>query len=190
MFHKNWKKEVFTLPNLLSLLRLVMVAFYARIYLSASDRKDYLLAGSIMALSCLTDLADGWIARRFRQITTLGKILDPLADKVTQAVVIWCLSLRYPVLEPVLALLLVKELFQLWAGLVFLRKGQMLPGALLAGKVCTAVLFLSLTALVLFPELPAGTVRLMALTDGGVLLLSFGSYVTAYFGKSARVRDL
>ena len=80
-------------------------------------------------------MIDGKIARRYNMITTLGKILDPLADKITQFTLTLCLSLEHPVLMPVLALSVVKELFQLIMGILHLRKGQMLPGALMIGKV-------------------------------------------------------
>lgn len=190
MFIKNWKTEIFTVPNLLSLFRLVLIPVYARIYLAATEQLEYLMAGGIMALSCLTDLIDGKIARHFNQITNLGKILDPLADKITQFALTLCLSMKYPVLHPVLALFVVKEVFQLVVGLAFLLKGRMLPGALMAGKVCTTVLFVSLIALVLMPDLNVGIVDAIALTDSIFLLVSFVSYILAYFGKDTKVQDL
>lgn len=190
MFIKNWKNEIFTVPNLLSLFRLILLPVYAWIYLHAVEYYQYFLAGSIMAISCLTDLLDGKIARHFNQVTNLGKILDPLADKVTQFTLTLCLSLKYPVLQPVLALFVFKELFQLAAGILFLMKGRMLPGALLAGKVCTTVLFISLIALVLFPELPSNLVTVIAIADGSFLVVSFIGYILAYFGPEAKIQDL
>ena len=138
----------------------------------------------------MTDMIDGKIARHFNMITTVGKILDPIADKMTQFTLTLCLSLEYPVLMPVLALFVVKEAFQLIAGIFFLRKGRMLPGALMTGKVCTTVLFISLIALVLFPEMNPAVVNVIALTDGVFLAISFVSYVLAYFGKNQKVQDL
>lgn len=190
MFIRNWKTELFTLPNLLSLLRLGLLPVYARIYLTASEHHEYLIAGGIMALSCLTDLIDGKLARRLGQVTNLGKILDPLADKITQFTLTLCLSLKYPVLRGVLILFLVKELFQLAVGLGFLLKGRMLPGALMAGKVCTTVLFVSLIALVLFPKVHPAVVSAIATTDALFLAVSFLSYILAYFGREPRVQDL
>lgn len=190
MFITNWKKEIFTVPNLLSLFRLVLLPVYAHIYLNATEEYEYLIAGGIMALSCLTDLVDGKIARHFNQITNLGKILDPLADKITQFTLTLCLSLKYPVLHPVLALFVVKEAFQLVVGLAFLLRGRMLPGALMAGKVCTTVLFISLIALVLFPNMDPLAVDTIALVDGVFLIVSFISYILAYFGKETKVQDL
>lgn len=190
MFIKDWKKEVLTIPNLLSMFRLVLIPVYVYIYLNATEPYQFYTAGMIMAVSCMTDAVDGKIARHFNMISTLGKILDPLADKITQFTLTLCLSLKYPVLNPVLLLFIVKEFFQAAAGLVNLRRGKMLPGALLAGKVCTAVLFVSLIALVLFPTMNNRIVEAIALVDGIFLAVSFVSYILAYFGRNVKVQDL
>ena len=190
MFIKDWKKEVFTIPNLLSLFRLVLIPVYAYIYLNATENYQYLIAGSIMAVSCITDMVDGKIARRYNMISNLGKILDPLADKITQFTLTLCLSLKYPVLRPVLCLFIVKEIFQAVMGIIHLRKGRMLPGALMAGKVCTTILFISLIALVLFPNMHPKFVDAIAAENGAFLVSSFLRYILAYFGKNTKVQDL
>lgn len=190
MFIKDWKKEVFTIPNLLSLFRLVLIPIYAYIYLNATENYQYLIAGSIMAVSCITDMVDGKIARRYNMISNLGKILDPMADKITQFTLTLCLSLKYPVLRPVLCLFIVKEIFQAVMGIIHLRKGRMLPGALMAGKVCTTILFISLIALVLFPNMHPKFVDAIAAVDTVFLVISFISYILAYFGKNTKVQDL
>ena len=169
MFINDWKKEVFTIPNLLSLFRLVLIPVYVVIYLNATQMHEYFLAGTILAVSCLTDMIDGKIARRFNMISTVGKILDPIADKLTQFTLTLCLSIKYPILRFVLVLFVIKEGFQGIMGLINLRKGKMLPGALLAGKVCTTVLFLSLIVLVLLPDLRPEIVNAIALMDTAFL---------------------
>ena len=190
MFLRNWKKELYSIPNLLSLLRLALIPVYMTIYLGAQTPGDHYLAGGILALSCLTDGLDGWIARRYDMATELGTLLDPLADKATQITLAVCLSLRHRILRPVLLLLVIKEAFQLGAGLLCLRRGQVLSGALRAGKICTAVLFLSFTVLVLSPRLPACSVSLLSLLDLVVLDLSFLGYVLAYFGSGSQLHEL
>ena len=190
MFIRSWKKDIFSIPNLLSLFRLLLIPVYATLYLNATQRYQYLLAGVILAVSCLTDMIDGKIARKYNMITTLGKILDPLADKLTQLTLTICLSLKYPVLYPVLGLSVMKELFQMVLGVVFLRKGKMLPGALMAGKVCTTILFVSLIALVLMPNIPPVAVKAIAVIDALFLIISFVSYAMAYFGKNVKVQDI
>ena len=150
MIVKNWKKDILTIPNLLSLFRLILIPVYMVIYLNAQNQADYYLAGGILAVSCLTDLVDGQIARHFNMISTVGKILDPLADKLTQFALIVCLAVRYPILWLLICLFVVKESFQLIAGFLTLRKGKMLTGALFTGKICTTLLFITLIVLVLF----------------------------------------
>ena len=70
-------------------------------------------AAGVLALSGLTDMLDGWVARRFDQITDLGKMLDPFADKLTQGVVALCIALRFPAIRPLLLLFILKELLML-----------------------------------------------------------------------------
>lgn len=190
MFIKNWKKEIFTIPNLLSFFRLLLIPVYAALYLNATEDYQFFLAGIIMAVSCLTDMVDGRIARKYNMITTLGKVLDPMADKLTQFTLTICLSLKYPALYPVLGLFVIKEIFQLAFGVFFLCKGKMLPGALMAGKVCTTVLFISLIALVLFPNMNPLAVNLISAADTVFLSVSFVSYLIAYLGKNVRVKDI
>lgn len=190
MFIRDWKKEILTIPNILSLFRLMLIPIYMIIYLNAQTPGDYYWAGGILALSCLTDAVDGWIARRFNMISTVGKLLDPVADKATQFTLTLCLSLKYPALRPVLLLFVIKESFQLIAGILTYRKGKMLPGALWAGKICTTVLFVSLIAMVLFPGMDHKTVTAIAVADGCFLAFSFVCYVLAYYGRNTKVQDL
>lgn len=189
MFIKDWKKEVFTIPNLLSFFRLVLIPVYVHVYLNAAEDSQYLMAGGIMALSCITDLIDGKIARRFHMISNVGKMLDPLADKFTQLALILCLSARYSILYPVLALFLVKEFFQLFVCIHHLRNGKALPGALMAGKVCTTVLFVSLIAMVLMPRMNEMLVDIIVGVDAFFLLFSFISYIRAYYGRDKKLED-
>ena len=186
----NWKKEVFTIPNFLSLFRLLLIPVYVYLYLNAERTSQYVAAGLGLALSCVTDRVDGKIARKCHMISKVGMLLDPVADKATQTTLLICLSMKYPVLYPVLALLVIKESFQLIALIIAYLNGKMLPGALLIGKVCTTVLFVSLIALVLFPEIPSQFVDLIAMVDAGFLGGSFVCYICAYYGKNKKVQDV
>lgn len=187
---KDWKKEIFTIPNLLSLFRLILIPVYVIIYLNADSQADYFLAAAILAVSCLTDLVDGQIARHFNMISHVGKILDPVADKATQLALIICLAVHYPLLLVVVGLFVLKEGFQLIAGLITLRKGRMLTGALMAGKVCTTVLFISLIIMVLLPNLSQTAVTVIVAVDCVFMLISFVEYARTYFTNSSKIQDL
>lgn len=190
MFIKNWKKEILTIPNLLSLFRLALIPVYMVIYLNATKPSHYFLSAAILAVSCLTDLIDGKIARHFNMISTVGKILDPIADKATQFTLIVCLASRYPVLWYLVVYFFIKECFQLIAGGLALRKGKMLEGALLSGKICTTVLFVSLIVLIMIPQIDPNIVTIVAIVDAGFMTVAFISYILAYFGKNKKIYDL
>ena len=190
MFMKDWKKEVLTIPNLLSLFRLALIPVHVVIYLNAPEPSEYYLAGGILAVSCMTDLIDGKIARHFNMITNLGKLLDPIADKSTQFALTLCISFKQPALRPVLILFVIKESFQLIAMLVNLRRGKALNGALMEGKICTTVLFVSLLIMVLFPMLEPLAVQIIAAIDTLFLLISFAGYIFAYFGNNSLIQDI
>ena len=192
MVIKDWKKEILTIPNLLSLFRLVLIPVYVVIYLKATEPVHYYIAGGILAVSCLTDLIDGKIARHFNMISTVGKVLDPFADKLTQFTLAICLAVQYPVVWIMVCLIFVKELFQLIAGIVVFRKGRMLKGALMSGKICTTILFVSLIVLVLTPAkyLTDTVVTTVTVVDIVFLLIAFADYARAYYKHSPMIQDL
>ena len=192
MVIKDWKKEIMTIPNLLSLFRLILIPVYVVMYLNATEPVHYYIAGGILAVSCLTDMVDGQIARRFNMISTVGKVLDPFADKLTQFTLAICLAVQFPVVWIMVCLIFVKEIFQLVAGIIAFRKGKMQTGALMAGKVCTAILFLSLIVMVLTPPqiLTNQIVSIVTFIDVVFLLISFTSYALAYYKHSPMIQDL
>ena len=190
MIIKDWKKDLFTIPNLLSLFRLILIPVYVVLYLNATDSVDYWIAAAILAVSCLTDMIDGKIARHFNMISTIGQVLDPVADKATQFTMIICLAIRYPVLWLTIVLFVIKESFQLVAMLIMYSKGKMLRGAILSGKVCTTLLFLSLIILVLLPDIHIHAVYLITAIDCIALLIAFYCYVAVYLKQGPLIKDV
>ena len=190
MLVKKWKKEIWTIPNLLSLFRIVLIPVYLHIYLNADSPDDYTTAAFVLAASCLTDMVDGKIARKFNMITNLGKVLDPLADKLTQLALMICLSVRHKALRYLLVMFLIKEFFQFFAMIGALRHGKALDGALMSGKVSTTVLFTSLILMVLFPGLSEKATNIITIICLVFLMIAFADYVRAYFGKDKKIYDL
>ena len=88
-------------------------------------------------LSGLTDLADGYIARRFHRISNLGKILDPVADKLTQAAMLICLFTRFPHMLLLIVIMAGKELYMVVSGCLVIRKTGKVHGADWHGKIVT-----------------------------------------------------
>ena len=146
------KKEIFSIPNIMGYIRILLIPVFCYFYIA---KQQYLLAAGIVLVSSLTDLFDGVIARKFNMVTELGKALDPIADKMTHGALALCLAFRYPLMWAMIGLMLIKEGYMAIMGLIFLRKGKMLDGAMWFGKLCTATLFVGLLVLFLFPYLPA-----------------------------------
>lgn len=186
MHNQNFKNEILTIPNLLSIFRLLLIPVYITIYLNSNQPSDYFLAATILTVSCLTDLIDGQIARRFNMITDVGKFLDPLADKLTQFSLILCLSVRHASLLYVVVLFFIKEMFQLIAYVISVKKGLTMTGSFLAGKICTTVLFMSLILLVLLPNIPVKAVHLIVIVDSTFLIIAFLRYAYAFLSKKAK----
>lgn len=133
-----------TIPNALSVLRILIIPFFAWSFLQ--DR--LVLAVGLLVLSGLSDCVDGFIARKLNQVTELGKMLDPLADKLTQGVVALCLAVKFPVIGPVLLVFIVKELVMLCCAIALLKKKKRPCAAQWYGKVATVMFYVSVALIV------------------------------------------
>ncbi len=170
-----WKREdILTIPNGMSLVRLGLIPLYLWLY---CGRQHYVGAVLVLALSGLTDVLDGYVARRFHMISDFGKILDPAADKLTQMALIVSLAMRYPQIWGLLALFLVKELTMGILGLLVMLRTKKVYGARWYGKMATAVLEGSMGILILFPMAPLWAARALMLLSAAALLFAFVQYV-------------
>jgi cardiolipin synthase len=170
------KKDWVTIPNILSLVRLLLIPIFSFIYLTATQPVHYYLAAFIILFSGLTDLVDGWVARKYHQITELGKLLDPIADKLTQVVVLFCLITQFKWMRYIVLLFLVKESFMLINSLILLKKGKKLDGAKWYGKIATAIFYICVVFLVAFPLTTDSIASVFILIIGFFLLLSLFLY--------------
>ena len=169
--------QFLSVPNILSYLRLLMIPLLLSVYCRWENSS---LAAVLMVLSGATDIADGWIARRYHQITDWGKILDPVADKLTQIAFGFCLAWRFLPMRYLLALLIAKELYMGIMGLVFIHKTDSVEGSAWYGKMATVLFFLGSMTLLLFPDFPALGVWMLAGLEGASILLSMVLYTLRY----------
>lgn len=172
------REQLFTIPNFMSFFRLVLVPFIIWTYLKA----EYAIAASLVLLSAATDVLDGIIARKFDMVSDLGKILDPLCDKLTHAALLFCLLTRYWYIWLVLALLAVKELTVAFLGAVMVKRKGQVHSARWYGKLCTVVIEGIMVILVMFPELPQKAVIAMLCVCGAAMIFSMVMYMTFFIG--------
>lgn len=188
-------RDITKLPNILTLARIALIPVFVVVFLwedgfiknSAVDSQTngYLLAAIIVIISGITDAVDGFIARRFNMITDLGKALDPLADKLTQAAIVVCLIVRYRsiwwLLVALFFLIFVKEITMLVVGLVFLKKGQDLGGAKWFGKLATIVFYVIVIILIGAPSMDTTMAVIMICVMFVFTAVTFILYMREYF---------
>ncbi|MBQ8555145.1 MAG: CDP-alcohol phosphatidyltransferase family protein [Clostridia bacterium] len=172
MSPKQASQRILTIPNILSMLRLVMIPAAVYLYLSGS----YAATAVVIVLSGLTDVVDGYIARRCNAVTDLGKALDPVADKLTQLAMLLCLISRHPAMLAPFILLLVKEAFSALSGLMVIRKTGTVLGAQWHGKVTTLMLYALMIMHVVWKEIPDTVSNISIILCIAMMLLSLVLY--------------
>ncbi len=170
LFHRS---QVCTVPNLLSLFRLCLIPV---LFWACRIRSSIPLAIAVLLASCLTDILDGVIARKYDQVSDLGKILDPLADKLTQLILMISLIRRHWAVLPLLILFCIKEIVQATLRYLVLRTSGEVHSAKWFGKASTILLFLVMGVLILFPKLTGVPVFLMILGCAIMLIFSLIRY--------------
>ncbi len=136
--------KVFTIPNIISMLRIIMIPIFVYFYFATKLEWHYIAALGVLLLSGLSDIVDGFIARRFNLISDVGKVLDPIADKLTQAVILLCLLFKHKYLMPMFIVLFVKELLTLFAATIILRNGIKPISSKWFGKLSTVIIYITM----------------------------------------------
>lgn len=145
------KEEIFTIPNILGYIRIILLPVIGYCIL-----KEYTTAKILLLIfSALTDFFDGKIARKFHQVTELGKALDPIADKLTLCVLFAFLAWKKTDVRIIAALMIAKECFMLLMQSITIKKtGKTTGGAFWYGKICTAVSFITLILYLIWDSMP------------------------------------
>lgn len=177
---KYTKKEILSIPNLMGYFRIILIPVYLIIYYHADNTNDYYMAAAVIGLSAVTDFFDGKIARKFNMVTELGKMLDPVADKLTLGFIALSFTFRYPYMRTLLIILLIKECFMLLCGILFMTKGWKTEGANKFGKVCTASLYITMFLLLLFPDIKLVRANLLIILCSVLMIITLISYIRYY----------
>lgn len=162
-------RKILTIPNLLSLLRLIMIPQLMWLYLG---KQDYVQTVILLALSGATDVLDGIIARKFNMISDFGKAFDPVADKLTQMAMLYCVGTTFPEIRFLLILLVVKEVLSGIMSLISIQKTGQVQGAQWHGKVVTVLLY----TLIADRIVPGLLSQVLLIACAGMMLLSMALY--------------
>ena len=156
------------------MLRLLMIPLFVWLYVG---RHAYYETALVLLLSGVTDMLDGFIARRFHMVSDVGKVLDTIADKLTQIAMLSCLLTRFPLMLLPLIVLIIKELTDGIMGLVILKRSGEVHGANWHGKVATALLYATMILHVIWFAIPQALSEGLLLLCTGLILLSFVLYL-------------
>ena len=135
---ERYKHKIITIPNILSLFRLLLIPVIMWLYIV---RKDPLWTTAVLALSGITDIVDGIVARKCHMVSDFGKAFDPVADKLTQIAMLFCLVSRFKWMLLPLCVMVIKEVTAGILGLLVIRKTGKVDGAVWHGKATTVSLY-------------------------------------------------
>lgn len=179
-------KKIFTIPNIISLFRLILIPFFVFFYFKDNVENHLFGAIFIVVLSGFSDVVDGFIARNFNMVSDFGKILDPIADKLTQAVVLLCLAIKHTALIPMFVVLFLKELLTMFAAIQLLSTGTKPISSKWWGKLTTVVIFVTTIYAVIMDicAVPVYVLYALILLSIGCMALSMGNYARMFFGQA------
>lgn len=138
------KSDLWTVPNILTYLRFALVVPFVILFFN----EKYLESAICIGLSGISDCLDGFFARKLNQVTQLGKLLDPIADKITLISVMFCMAFYAPNVIPILAVLIAKDVAMLIGGVSLLKRKITPPAAEWFGKLATIVFYFAVCIIV------------------------------------------
>ena len=180
------KSTFFTVPNILTLVRLCLIPVIVYVY---CFKDMYILTAALIILSAATDVIDGIIARHFNLVSDVGKILDPIADKLTQLAVLICLITQFGwyMLIPA-ALLVVKEVFAGIVVLVAINKTGEVTSSVWHGKLTTVLLYFVMGLHVVWPTMPEQLSYVLVILCAAVMIMSAILYAVLMFGRIKKAK--
>lgn len=168
-------------PNALTILRLFLVPVFVLLYGDGDVFSMRLAAAIVFILASLTDILDGYIARKYNLITDFGKLADPIADKLMQLSAIGCLTINGRIAFWILGLFALKEFVMILGGLSLLKE-KFVVQSKWSGKIATIVLFICVTLILILDEsvLPMNKATMLMTFAIGATIIAFFDYAKMF----------
>jgi len=167
-------------PNLLSVFRICLVPVFVAVYFTDENEIKY-YAVLVFAIAGLSDILDGYIARKYEAQTNLGKLLDPLADKLMTFTALICIFITRPVILWAVLIFFVKEVLMGIGGIVLHKKARIeLPPSNVVGKVSNTVFFVVCVALMFLTNLSDPVATILVTVATVLALIAFAGYIISY----------
>lgn len=169
--------QVLTIPNIMSMFRIALLPVIAWLYIGRNDIPSAIM---LLIISGISDIADGYIARKYNMVSDFGKVLDPIADKLTQGILLICLAIKYNIIFWLVGLFAIKELLMFLMGLIVFKKKASVNSAKWYGKLNTVIIYFTIVFLIIFPDIPLVVVNAIIFICMFALLTSFILYAKFY----------
>lgn len=186
---KNNNPQVLTIPNVLSFFRIALAILFCFLFDSEKPISENWPAFVVLGLNALSDFLDGKLARALNQVSELGKILDPVADYLTKFALILCFIRKYPGLIGFMLLFIVRVAVVALAGLKTVQEVGENQGAIWAGKIDTAIFYVVMLALVLFPNIPVQLAYGMVCVSGAAMIIAIVVYLRHFNRLRQQARE-
>lgn len=186
---KGWN----TIPNWMCFARIALIPVFSVLFIKG----QYLWGVVAMIVAALTDVFDGKIARKFNMVSNLGKILDPIADKLSQMAIVIILIIKFwnndGIVKYIFFLFIFKELVMIIGGAVLLSKGMRPTAAEVWGKVATVVFYVFMITIIalgsadsplvgvwFFKQLPQALTTVMVIISALLAFVSLFGYAPGF----------
>lgn len=178
-------KDLMTIPNAISFFRIILITpFVALFIVGRYLTKDYTPAIIVLVISGISDFFDGFIARKFHQESELGKVLDPLADKLTLIAVGICMICIEPYVLPLMIVMVVKDILMIIGGTIIINQGIIPPKSSWYGKISTFMFYVSVVLVVAMAifDFRNETLSFTVLgVTAGMMIFSLVNYAIIFF---------
>lgn len=182
-----------TIPNWMCFVRIALIPVFAVLFI----KEYYLWAVITMIVAALTDVFDGKIARKYNMVSNLGKILDPIADKLSQMAIVIILIIKFwnndGIVKYIFFLFIIKELIMIIGGGILLSKGMRPTAAEVWGKATTVVFYVFMITIIalgspdsplvgvwFFKQLPQTLTTVMVIISALLAFVSLFGYAPGF----------
>lgn len=126
-------------PNILTIIRFLLIP----VLIGFALENNYVAVIVVLTISGITDILDGYIARKFKLITNFGKLMDPLADKATQITLLIILTVQKIIPIWIIVIVIIKE-FLMVSGASFLYGKELVVSSKWYGKLATVLFYIAI----------------------------------------------
>ncbi len=183
---KFTKKDIMTIPNLMSLFRIILIPILVVLYIKY---KNYSATIIVLLISGITDVADGFVARKFNMVSDFGKLFDPIADKLTQASLALCLWTRFPNMIYIFILMAIKETIMFVTGYLSVKSSGEMLAAVWHGKLNTVLIYTVILTHIIWYNIPMHISDILLFIVACMMILSLILYARMNIKKYKEFKE-